>query len=146
MLTRILVPVDGSTFAEHALPHAIAAAERENAELHLLLAHHVTLGIDAGWIQEPGMYAQTIFEGEEKYVAGLRERLDSAAVERLHFHHLPGEPAELITRFTKEHDIDLVVMSTHGRGGLQRAYIGSVADKVVRGAHVPVLVVPEKLH
>ncbi|MHB1167862.1 MAG: universal stress protein [Longimicrobiales bacterium] len=141
MLNRILVPVDGSTFAEHALCHAIAAAERENAELHLLLAHHVALGVETGWMHEPGLYTQAIFEREAKYLSSLRDRLESAAVERVHTHHVPGEPAELITRFATEHDIDLIVMSTHGRGGLQRAYLGSVADSVVRRSVVPVMLV-----
>lgn len=141
MLGRILVPVDGSPFAEHALPHAIGVAQRENAELHILLAHHVTLGIDAGWMPQPELFAQGIFESEEHYLARLRDRLAAAGLHRIYLHHKDGDPAELVARFADEHEIDLIVMSTHGRGGLQRAYLGSVADAVVRRVHKPVLLV-----
>ncbi len=141
MLNRILVPVDGSPFAEHALPHAIGVAARLNAELHLLLAHHVTLGVDAGWMPQPELFAKSIFDSEERYLSSLRDRLAAAGVQGTYIHHKDGAPAELLTDFAEEHDIDLIVMSTHGRGGLQRAYIGSVADGVLRRAHRPVLLV-----
>jgi len=141
MLQRILVPIDGSPFAEHALPHAIGVAAAQNAEVHLLLAHHVNLGVDAAWMPQPEMFAKNIFDSEEKYLASLRDRLAAAGVERTHIHHRDGEPAQVLAHFAEEHGIDLIVMSTHGRGGLQRAYIGSVADGVLRRAHRPVLLV-----
>ena len=141
MLTRILVPVDGSPFAEHALPHALSLAEREAAELHILLVHHVMLGIDAGWMPQPELYSKHVFDAEERYLTDLRDRVAAAGVPKIYIHHKEGEPSDLVATFADDHDIDLIVMSTHGRGGLQRAYLGSVADGVVRRAHTPVLLV-----
>jgi nucleotide-binding universal stress UspA family protein len=53
-----------------------------------------------------------------------------------------GPPASGILQFAEDRHADLIAIGTHGRGGLSRAVLGSVADKVVRGAHCPVLVVP----
>ncbi len=55
---------------------------------------------------------------------------------------LPGDPSENIIAYAKEHCINLVVMSTHGHGGLRRLLMGSVTDRVVHSCQVPVLVVP----
>ena len=55
---------------------------------------------------------------------------------------LEGGAAEKIVNYTREHGIDLVVMSTHGFGGLKRLLLGSVTDRVIRSCEVPVLVVP----
>jgi nucleotide-binding universal stress UspA family protein len=53
-----------------------------------------------------------------------------------------GSTLENITHFVEENGIDLIVMSTHGRGGLQRFLVGSVTDRVIRSSHVPVLAIP----
>jgi nucleotide-binding universal stress UspA family protein len=53
-----------------------------------------------------------------------------------------GFTLDIITNFVAEHGIDLIVMSTHGRSGLQRFFIGSVTDRVIRFSHVPVLAIP----
>ncbi len=147
MFRRILVPVDGSPFAEQALPHALGVARRGPVELHVFLVNHLPLGLDGGWLPQPDLYLRSMFESEEAYLHDLHRRLIGAGAESVVLHHDTGDPVELLSHQAGALDIDLIVMSTHGRGGFQRAYLGSVADGLVRRAAVPVLLVrPEEEH
>lgn len=145
MFRRILVPVDGSPFSEQALPHALGIARRGPVELHLFLVNHLPLGLDGGWLPQPDLYLRSMFESEEAYLHDLQRRLAAAGASNVTLHHDTGDPVELVSHQAGELEIDLIVMSTHGRGGFQRAYLGSVADGVVRRATAPVLLVrPEE--
>ena len=140
MHKRVLIPLDGSALAEQALPHAIAQAGLFEAELILLqvlipLPRFPLLG-------EPARgRAQTLLNASaceylERIVARVQEhgiRVRAATVE--------GSPAMAITEFAEANAVDLIVMSTRGQSGLSRWLMGSVADRVVRGATVPVLLV-----
>src|SRR5665647_939326 len=95
--------------------------------------------IDASWENK---YDVLLDEGK-KIVANAKNDLASLGVneDRIVTAVLDGHPAEELDIYADSQDIDLVVIGTHGRKGLNRLLIGSVADKVVRGAKVPVLVV-----
>ncbi len=140
MYKRILIPLDGSASAEQALPHAIAHAEHFGAEL-LLLRILVPLPRGLG-ASEPALsraeeaMAALATEYLERLAAGVREH-DS----RVQVAISQGHPHLEIVNFAEANQVDLIVMSTRGQSGISRWLMGSVADRVVRGANVPVLLV-----
>lgn len=142
MLTirRILWPTDFSTGAAQAFSHAAALASWHDAELHVLHVANDTAedtpGMDTSFPVSHGTFANLIgAAGEPPDVIDL-EALSVVQEEREH-----DAPAEEIVPYVEEQDIDLVVSGTHGRRGLQRLLIGSVAEEVVRRAPCPVLTV-----
>ena len=136
MYERILVPTDGSPAAEAAIAEAIALARAHDAEVHVL---HV---IDT-WHYDTSIESavEPLEEEGKRYVDRLAAAVRDAgvhgtvAVER-------GRPARHVLDYVDEHDVDLVVMGTKGRGGLPRRVLGSVTNYVVTHADVPVHVVP----
>ncbi len=142
---RIVVPLDGSELAEAAIPSAIALAEATGATIRLVrvptLPGYVTAVPEtAGWI--PDLLKETAFEAEaylSERAATLRRtglQVDSD-VELV----LSGGVAEGILSYARQHRADVVVMSTHGRSGLGRWVFGSVADRVLHTAEMPVWLV-----
>jgi nucleotide-binding universal stress UspA family protein len=131
MIANILVPLDGSALAERALPYATALARRANARLRL---YHVTtdVGSPADIRAELDIEART-----DQIASQLREQgVQATAISA------PAYPtAEAILGAAIDPPVDLIVMSTHGRGGLGRWLYGSVADEVLSQADVPVLLV-----
>jgi nucleotide-binding universal stress UspA family protein len=140
MYKRILVPLDGSQLAEQALPHAAAQAERFGAEIRLLKV--------LGPLPEPSMAGRGAVKMAEAVSAELALDYLNGIAAALGEQGLPaqattveGKPYLEIVRFAEEHEIDLIVMCTRGYSGLSRWLLGSVADRVVRGATVPILLV-----
>lgn len=140
MYKRILLPLDGSSQARQALPHAIAQAEKFGAELVLLevLAPSPSVsGLEKKsqvWVSR---YKATLARENLHDAAADAQRRDVPVTLSTAEGHAPTK----IVEFAEENDVDLIVMSTRGRSGLSRWLIGSVADRVVRGAKVPVLLV-----
>lgn len=140
MYKRVLIPLDGSPMAEQALPHAIAQAKHFQAELILLrvvepfphargmsLANHEQIRQQA--ITWAGKYM-------ERIAAGIQQKgLSVQAIT------IDGRPHTGIAQFAEANQVDLIVMSTRGQSGVSRWLMGSVADRIVRGAIVPVLLV-----
>ncbi len=137
---RILVPTDFSEAADHALTYAVGLAEQFGAEI--LLMHTVEIPVYA-YPGAPYIPVVDITADLEKAaVAGLeatRARMKSPVHARVALRR--GSPWREILDAAKEERADLVVMGTHGRRGVARALLGSVAEKVVRAAEVPVLTV-----
>jgi nucleotide-binding universal stress UspA family protein len=140
MHKHILIPLDGSALAEQALPHAIAQAQRFEAEL-------VLLRVLAPLPSPPllGEVARSRAKASSNVLA--REYLERV-VASVQEHDIPvqvataqGSPPLAIIEFAEANEVDLIVMSTRGQSGLSRWLMGSVADRVVRGATVPVLLV-----
>ena len=140
MHKRVLLPLDRSTIAEQALPHAVQQAERFRANLILLqainpLPHGGALtAIELGWVQEQaGEWARDYLES---IATEVRARGIPAKVV------ISLEPAhEAITQFAETNGVGLIVISSRGHSGPSRWLMGSVADRVVRGAAMPVLLV-----
>jgi nucleotide-binding universal stress UspA family protein len=143
----ILVPLDGSRLSEQALPLAVAIAERARARLRLVLVHqlpavplspegrqlHFSLGLAAH--KSDQAYLKTFAEQLKKQSSSLT--ITSAT--------LTGPVAATLRGYIDETRSDLVVMTSRGHGGLRRLWLGSVADAMVRGSSVPVLLVrPEE--
>jgi nucleotide-binding universal stress UspA family protein len=136
MYQTILVPLDGSRFAERALPFAQMLATPIGARLILIRA-----ALIRPWHggQPQANYVEAMEEAEA-YLADVKGRLDpSVTVETSAFY---GEAAEAILAAVAERKGDLVVMSTHGHSGPGRWVYGTVADRVMRRAEVPILLVP----
>ncbi|SRR5579884_313220 len=137
MLSTILVPLDGSPFAERALPYATTLARAAHARLLLLRAvlAHPLPGTD------PALAQLTAVQHAEAALAAVAERLrrDGLAVDTAVYY---DEAATAIADAAHYRHADLIVMSTHGRTGLGRWLYGSVADRVLRRAEVPVLLIP----
>ncbi|MCC6418240.1 MAG: universal stress protein [Gemmataceae bacterium] len=147
-LRRILVPTDFSKHSETALKYAVSFAEKFGAEIHLL---HVVQDF-ALFLPDAVTAGPPVLPPIEQLTASVREAL--ARVVRDHnLEHFPihaeareGTPYHEIVGFAKEKEIDLIIMGTHGRGGLAHLLLGSVAEKVVRKAPCPVLTVRDPEH
>lgn len=139
MYKRILVTLDRSEFAEQALVHAVAVAKAFGSTIELLSVVPLpqAAGPDAGilFIDWDGEVAEC-----EAYLAGVVSRLTEEGL-KAESEIRRGEVTEEILRHAEEMHADLLVMSTHGRSGLGRWVYGSVADRVLRHAAVPVLLV-----
>jgi nucleotide-binding universal stress UspA family protein/HEAT repeat protein len=136
MFARILVPLDGSPLAEQALPLATGMAQRFRATLHLLRAVVVPAGLDVDF--RP--LVDALRDEAQRYLDEMAQRLRTSGYTVVTA-VIEAEPADAILEYTQQHDITLIVMATHGRTGLGRWVLGSVADKVVRASHRPVLLV-----
>lgn len=140
----ILVPLDGSALAEQALPTVQSLAAAMDATL--LLTAVVPSRDDraaalAGVVPPPLSSAQQAEQARlGQYLKTVAARLAAGGL-RVETQVRYGHPAEAILRDSAYTDADLIVMATHGRSGLQRLWLGSVALKVVQGAHCPVLLV-----
>jgi nucleotide-binding universal stress UspA family protein len=143
MYKQILVPLDGSKLAEQVLPHAAVHAEQFGAEVVLLKV--------LGPLPEPSMAGRGVVRSAEAASAQLAQAYLASVAAELRRQGLPtrtvtveGKPYVEIIRFAEENEIDLIVMSTRGHSGLSRWLLGSVADRVARGATVPLLLVQAK--
>ena len=141
MLKRILVPLDGSTCADQALAYALALAKAEEAriDVYAFVDTRAILG------REP---VNPLEEQHTAAAMGEARRIVAAAVDRATERGLHasgradfGEPAGGIVQRAREIGADTIVMGTHGRTGLERLLMGSVAEKVMRESPCSVMVV-----
>lgn len=142
---KILVPVDGSTFAAQALPHAVTLAELFQAELVLFQVVPDASSLEQ--VLDESRNIVHIEERQSRFVDKATRALQALADE-YKLHKLKtttviesGQPADRIVDYARNNNIDLIIMTTHGRTGLARWVYGSVADKVLRGAPCPVFLV-----
>lgn len=138
----ILVPLDGSTFAEQAVPLASRIAQGAGSKLRLTLVH----GLPSAPIDPAHAKLFTSMElatrrSERSYLRAIQARLRDGGTRLASAVTLTGKAGPALAQYVQEMGIDLVVMSTHGRGGVRRAWLGSVADHLIRTLEVPVLVV-----
>ncbi len=140
---KILIATDGSEYTKRAVEYGIDLAKSAEAKLYAIYvidtAAFASIPMDAAW---ESMYELLKQEGDEatKYVA------DKAAAEGLDIERLTieGHPAEEISKYAEKNSVDLIVMGTLGKSGLDRFLLGSVAEKVVRTSKIAVLVVRGK--
>ncbi|GGN90504.1 MULTISPECIES: universal stress protein [Haloarcula] len=139
MYDRILVPTDGSEGMSRVVDHAVELARFHDAEVHGLYVvdtgSYATLPVETTWdgvtemLREEGELALESLEtmtGDLEVVTATEE----------------GAPSKQIVEYARENGCDTIVMGTHGRGGLDRILLGSVAERVVRSSPVPVVTVP----
>lgn len=135
MLEKILVPLDGSHFAESALPLAVDVARRAGGQIRLVIVRELDpqVGYEV-WTPLADEWSQT-------YLEGVSESLEGEGKPGVTTHVATGHVPESIEEEADEWGADLVVLASHGRGGLSRAWLGSVTDAFVRHSSRPVMVV-----
>ena len=135
MMRTIMVPLDGSKFAESALPLALAISRRSNASIELVTVHEpVPTFAYHEWERAAQDWSAAYLDDVKKRVS----RSAGGAVETIIQN---GRVADVLAERAREISADLAVMATHGRGAFTRAWLGSVADGFVRHAPCPVLLV-----
>lgn len=139
---KIMIATDGSVLGKKAIEYGVEIARLSGAKLYAVYVisaggYHIIPPRDAGW--EKAMKEHLKTEGGEaaNYVerAGMNAGVETESI------ILEGHPAEEIVKFAEENDIDVVVMGTLGKTGIQKFLLGSVAEKVVRNSKRAVLVV-----
>ena len=136
---HILVPVDFSQDSEEAVGSAIGLAQQFQARLTLLHAIYVPEAAEVNL----AAYLDKIQSESDQLMAACRKRVEDAGVAADSL-VVRGVPSHRITETAQERQADLIVMGTHGRTGLRHMLIGSVAERVVRHASCPVMVVPRE--
>lgn len=146
LVNRILCAVDFSEPSARALQYAVALAERLGAEVEVVHAFQLpTYAVADGAVEFPP-YLQ------EDLAKRLQERLEqfvkdtAGTASKARYHLAEGVPYLEVVKAAKDHQADLIVIGTHGRTGLSHMLLGSVAERVVRTAEVPVLTIrsPDK--
>jgi nucleotide-binding universal stress UspA family protein len=146
MYARILVPLDGSALAERALPHAGGIARATGAEVILLQVVRAPLGDapEAGQTEEDRAIRESVVEALS-YLGKIAGKLDEEGSVKVRTEVLEGPAAEGILGFARREDVDLIIMSTHGRTGISKLLMGSVAEKVMLTTKRPVMLIkPER--
>lgn len=136
-LHTVMVPLDGSAFAEAALPLGALIARRSGSSLRLALVH----GTFAAGSDEAAAAQVALQDHERDYLRATASRVDPGGALVPEVDLLAGTPGPALAAAVGALRVDLVVMATHGRGALSRAWLGSVADYLVRHLHVPMLLV-----
>lgn len=141
MIGSILVPLDGSRFAETALPVATRLARGSNARLRLALVHEPAMVlVPAADIPAPVAPDDAALRAEkERYVSDTARSLGTVGPDAVGYEVVDGLAGPTLADLVARREPDLVVMATHGRGPLSRFWLGSVADYLVRHASVPIL-------
>ena len=144
MYQRILVPIDGSATSERALQEAIKLADRK-AQLRLVYVIEEVYPLDAegyAYIDYAALQEAVRKTGERTLAQAAEKVRRSGMTAETALFDVPGERvASVIDGESLNWKADLIVIGTHGRSGLSRLLLGSVAEGVVRGASVPVLLV-----
>jgi len=141
---RVLVPVDFSECSRKALQYAIPFALQFSAELVLLYVVQPYVPVPEMTIVDPGLLLKRMREDGETGLARLRAGIPESI--KLHTEVRVGRPAIEIVQAAEELNADVILLSTHGRTGLGRVFIGSVAEHVTRYAHCPVFIVRPREH
>jgi len=138
----ILIPLDGSDLAECALAAGSSIARRLNAFIHLVRVHTQLplFEVGAEIVTLTPESEREITEQEEQYLEGVATQLRAEGL-AVSTTVVKGSIVPALHSYTEHHGIGLVVMSSHGRGGIRRAVLGSVADQLVRSVSIPVLIV-----
>lgn len=139
----ILVPLDGSSYAAQALAVAERFAGNHDSTVHLVLVHQPA----PVWFSSPDLpedmaaFDAAAWHREVEYLEGVARRFAADSGLSVKHRVLDGDVAPAIEEYTAAEGIDLVVMTSHGYGGLTRLWLGSTADKLIRRVNIPVLVV-----
>lgn len=140
-VNAILIPLDGSDVAECALAAGITVARRLNAFIHLVRVHtQLPHEVGAEVVTLTPETEREVVAQEEEYLDRIADRLRDEGL-AVSTDVVKGAIVPALRAYSDRHGIGLVVMSSHGRGGLSRAVLGSVADDLIRSTLVPVLIV-----
>ena len=143
IVSKIIVPLDGSSFAETVLPHATTLARRMDLGMTLLRVVPEDAPIFADSVSLLDMLSgirEEAATGARDYVARVAKRLRDSGLE-VDEVMLQGKPSSRITEYAKGTEHGMIALTTHGRSGVRRLLLGSIAEAVVRESGCPVLMV-----
>ncbi|AKH96901.1 universal stress protein [Halanaeroarchaeum sulfurireducens] len=150
MYERILIPTDGSETAEAAIDHAVTLANNCGSEIHALYVANtqsITLTLGAEQVDRirQGRFDEMpeLREEAEAATGAVREKAEAKGIDVTE-HHSGGVPHKMITKYAEDNDMDLIVIGSHGRSGVGKAILGSVAARTLRGTHIPTLVIDKR--
>ena len=138
MFNKVLVPSDFSEHAHRAVDYALDLV----ADPSGLTILHVVPPMNTFSVGDPAIAWHTVSDEtrQENLYQTFREHFKEPKYQEVNFEVAFGSPVEEITRYAQDHSTELILLPSHGRTGLTRVMIGSVAERVVRQAHCPVLV------
>ncbi len=139
MFEHILVPLDGSPLAECVLPHTVALAQAFGSRVTLLQALERGPTADRARSVDPLSWHLRKAEAEA-YLGGLADRVRKLGF-RTESRLLEGQAAEQIIEFARGHDVELIILSSHGQSGLREWNISSVVQKIILRAYMPAMIV-----
>ena len=144
-ISKILVPIDGSELSERALGQAVSLAQSNSAQLIVLRV--MDPGSELSGEFSVTAYGTALDEMQKElknYLALQQQELQKSGLE-VECVSQVGQPAKRIVKVAEEKMVDLIVMSSHGRSGIRRWFLGSVAEEVLRHSSVPILMLPMKM-
>jgi nucleotide-binding universal stress UspA family protein len=158
MFERILVPLDGSRFGSQSIQYAKEIAHRFSAEIILIQAVKPTIPTIGTIESIPSIQGlasaeipiQVAKQEDERNIKRARRYLSKKVREikkqdiKASYHIILGNISRSIMGFARKNNIDLIVLTTHGKGGIKRAIMGSVTDEIIRKSGKPVLVIGVK--
>jgi nucleotide-binding universal stress UspA family protein len=136
MFHKILVPLDGSELAAKILPHVIDLAKTQNSQVTLLQVYYAEVGEAT-----PGVIREAVAQETKRcqlFLAQAAKDLEARGITNIKVECVEGSPAREIIAYAHKNGMDLIAMATHGKGEVAWV-LGSVAEKVVSHATVPVL-------
>lgn len=141
----ILVPTDFSEYSDVALKKAVELAEQYNSKIYIL--HVINKEMERCYF-DYCITAELLNQLEEQSVKASNDKLQKQADDITQTHNLDvafdvqiGDPSEIILREQQDKDIELIVIALHGKSGLLKNLMGSVASKVIKGSKCPVMVI-----
>jgi nucleotide-binding universal stress UspA family protein len=149
MYQKILVPVDGSEYSECALPHveAVAAGCSVPKVILLRVIEPLSAQVISAYMEAGPAGATMLNQAEEQHAEDAKKNVDKLATQlkkkgiAAEAVTVNGAAPDAIMDYIAHAGVDLVIMTTHGRSGITRWAMGSVADRVIRNSPVPVLIV-----
>ncbi len=145
--TNILYPVDLAETSLKIVPFVRTMAEKFQAKIHMLYVVQDLENFSGFYVPHPSLeiFAEELKKGAHEKLTEFHEE-HMADMPNVEYATILGDAAEEIVNYVKQHGIDLIIMGTHGKKGLDRLIFGSVAEKVVKMSPVPVLTVnPHKV-
>jgi len=144
---NIVIATDGSANSQRAISCGIKIAKLSGATVHVLYVLDTPSVISEAWTAGKEMLHEIMMNDGKKVMSKIKKSIEDSGVEVKEV-LLEGHPSDEIINFAEKNNMDLIVMGTLGKTGLERFLMGSVAEKVVKCSKVPVLVVrnlsPEK--
>lgn len=135
---KILVAVDGSAFSEAAVDHAISLGGICNSEIFVISV----VDLYPEQMAVAPALVEKMSEEAGQYLENAKQKVDEAKIPCETIVRMGGQPHEFIVDEAKKKGVDLIVMGTHGRSGIKRVLLGSVAQSVIGHSPCPVLVIP----
>lgn len=144
MFGEILLPTDGSEGVGRAIDATVAMAEKFDARIHVLFVAEPPRFHEYGASVALTNIMQSLQEAGRQILDETAERIRNRGLSNVETALRQGHPAEEILQYADEHRVELIVMGTHGRRGLNRMLLGSITEEVVRTSHIPVMTVRMK--